>query len=84
MLCWGGTCDEDVVDVCVCSRDTAEDLVHETLECLSSIAKSKGHLDELEESEWGGDGCLGNVRGGHWNLVECTNQVQLGEYSGTL
>ena len=37
VLFWGGTCNEDIVDVGVGSRDSMEDLVHETLQ----------HLDDL-------------------------------------
>ena len=84
VLIWGRTCNENVVNVCIGSGDTTEDLIHETLECLRGIAKSKWHLDELEKSEWGGYGSLGNVSGGHWDLVVGTDQVQLGENSGTL
>ena len=50
VLFWGRTCNENVVNVGICSWDTTEDLIHETLECLSSIAKSEWHLDELEKS----------------------------------
>ena len=64
VLFLGKTCNENVVNVGICSRDTTEDLIHKTLECLSSISKSEWHLDELEKSEWGGYGSLGNVRGG--------------------
>ena len=42
---------------------------HGGLECLSSIAKSKWHLDKLEKSKWGGYSSLGNVIGGYWDLV---------------
>ena len=38
VLFWGRTCNENVVNVGICSWDTTEDLIHETLECLSSIA----------------------------------------------
>ena len=51
VLFWGGTCNEDIVDVGVGSRDSTEDLVHETLKCLCGVAKSERHLDELEKSK---------------------------------
>ena len=54
VLFWGRTCNENIINVGICCGDTMEDLIHEMLECLSSIAKSEWHLDKLEKSEWGG------------------------------
>ena len=54
VLFWGRTCNENIVNVGICSGDTTEDLIHEMLECLSSITKSEWHLDVLKKFEWGG------------------------------
>ena len=56
------------------------DSVHQALESLSSILKSKQHPRELAQPEWGDDNSLRNICGSHRDLVVDTNQVDLGEY----
>ena len=54
-------------------------LVHEALEGLHSIPEAKGHRQELKEAEGSDHRRLGDVLGGHWQLVVPLPQIQLGE-----
>ena len=47
----------------------AEETVHETLKCLGTIAEAKWHVEEFKEAEGSGNGGLGDVFRGHFNLV---------------
>ena len=79
-----GAGDEYIVDVCICSRNSTEDLVHEALERLSGVPETERHLHKLKQSEWSCDGGLGYVCRVHWDLVVRTHEIQFGEDSGTL
>lgn len=84
VLFWGGAGNENVVNVGVGRWNSTEDLIHETLKCLGSIAESKWHFDEFKKSKWDGYSSLGNVGRGHWDLVVGPDQVQLGKDGSTL
>ena len=79
-----GAGDEYIVDVCVCYRNSTEDLVHEALERLSGVPETEEHLHELEQSEWSCDGGLGYVCRVHWDVVVRMHEIQFGEDCGTL
>lgn len=84
VLFWSGTSNENIIDVGVSRRDTTEDLVHESLECLCGVPEAERHLHKLEQAKWCCDSGLGYVFGGNWDLVICTDEVQFREDGGTL
>ena len=48
VLVRGGAGHEEIVDVCVAERETAQDVVDEALKRLCRIAKTKWHAQEFE------------------------------------
>ena len=73
------TGDQDVIQVDKTERETVEDPVHEPLEGLGGVPQTEGHPEELEQTKGGDDGGLGDVIGGHGDLVVPLKEVNLGE-----
>ena len=61
------TSHQNVVEIDKNKQKTAEEMVHEPLKRLSSVAETKRHLSEFKEAERSDDGCFGNIGGG--NLI---------------
>ena len=70
---------EDVIDVGIGTLETISNVVDEMLEGLSSISKFEWHPGELEQPEQWCHGCFTYVLRSNWNLVECSDLIQLGE-----
>ena len=60
VLLFGAAGDEDVFQRKEDERDAGKNVIHQLLECLSSILKPEEHAEELPEIE-GSDGRLGDV-----------------------
>lgn len=74
---------QDVIYVAVAEIQSSKSFVHEALECLSRVAKTKCHERELEQSERCGDRRLWNIFFMHSNLVVRLYQIYSGENSHT-
>ena len=68
-----GACDKDVIEINKGEVDITEYAVHQALECLGGILKSKRHPEKFEEAEGGNDCRLRYVVSSHWYLVKTTN-----------
>ena len=75
---------QNVVEIDKHKRKTTEEMIHEPLESLSSIAEAKRHFGEFKKTERGDDGSFGNIGGGDRNLVITLHQVQFGENCGAM
>ena len=79
MLLFGVAGDEDVIQVDEDERDATEDAVHQPLECLGGVLKTKGHAEELPDPKGSDDGHLGDICRHNRDLVVAVYQVHLGE-----
>ena len=79
-----GTGHQNVVEIDKHKRKTTEEMIHEPLESLSSIAEAKRHFGEFKKTERGDNGSFGNIGGGDRNLVITLHQVQFGENCGAM
>lgn len=82
----GGGEDQDIIQV---DKDEgvevgAEDVVHEALEGGGGVGEAKRHDGELIVAIAGAEGGLGDVFGGHTNLVVAVAEVNLGEDGGPM
>ena len=73
MLLCGCAGDEHIVDVDEAKVQPSEDVIHKPLESLTCVAQAKRHADEFEQSEWSGDGGLGDISGLDGNLMVCSD-----------
>ena len=73
VLTFGAAGDENVIEVDKNEGDVAEDAIHQSLECLSSILEPKRHTKELPEPEGRDDGRLGDVSLCYRDLVVATH-----------
>ena len=69
------TGNEDIVQIDENEGKSTEDAVHQTLECLGRILKTKGHSQEFKEPKRRNNGGLRNVCFIHGDLVVSSNQV---------
>ena len=51
-----GTGNEDIVNVHEAKMQSSENLVHETLECFTSITQTEGHAGKFKQAKRGSDG----------------------------
>lgn len=79
MLLYVVRCNTEIVDVGIDEIKVTQNGVQVPLQCLTCIPQPKGHILELEESERGCDGRLGDIFWGHWDLVVRTLQIDSGE-----
>ena len=79
MFFWRRGGNEDVVDVDKAVWNSIEDRVHESLEILTRILKSKGGPLEDIESKWGDDSSLLDVVGMNRDLMVPFEQVDFAE-----
>jgi hypothetical protein len=75
--------DKDIVYVGETKIQAFEDIVHETLESLSSILEAEGHTRKFEQAKRSGNGCFLDVFGVNGNLVVSSYQVNFGKHSAT-
>ena len=79
-----GTGHQNVVEIDKHKGKTTEEMIHEPLESLSSIAEAKRHFGEFKKTERSDNGSFGNIGGGDRNLVITLHQVQFGENRGAM
>ena len=75
---------QNVIQIDENKRKTTEEMVHEPLKCLSSVAETERHLGELKEAERGDNGCLGDIGCGNRNLIVTFDQIEFEENSSTM
>ena len=75
---------QNVIQIDENKRKTTEEMVHEPLKCLSSVAETERHLGELKEAERGDNGCLRDIGCGNRNLIVTFDQIEFEENSSTM
>ena len=75
---------QNVVQVDENKRKIAENVIHEPLKCLGSVAETEWHLGELKKPERSDNGGFRDIRGSDRNLVVTLHQVQFGENCGAM
>jgi hypothetical protein len=83
MLIWGGAAYQDVIQVAESKIQSAQDLVHESLERPAGAPQTKRHAKKLPESEGGDNRRFVNVALLYWDLVVAFTKIQLAEDSAT-
>jgi len=78
LLVWAGY--QDVIQVHKHKVQARQNLVHQPLECLDCIPKSKRHPQKLPQPEGSDDRRLADVAVGDLHLVVPLLEVQLGEH----
>ena len=73
--------DQDIINVNKTIGQITQDLIHHPLEGVPRVPESEGKAEKFEHPKRSDDCCLGNVLGGHWNLVVSLLQVQPRENS---
>ena len=74
-----GTGNEDIVNVHEAKMQSSENLVHETLECLTSVAQTERHAGKFKQAKRGSDGRFRNIVRLDGYLMVRSYQVKLGE-----
>ena len=71
----GGTGNENVIKIDKGKREILENVVHQALKSLSSIAEAIGHVKILKEAERSNHGSFRNIRRVNRNLMIGLHQV---------
>jgi hypothetical protein len=79
VLLQGRVADEPIIKVGESRVRASHHLIHELLESVSSVTHTKCHTHILKHTKWCDDGCLGDVRLVHGNLVVSLAKIHLGE-----
>ena len=58
MFLWGGTSNNQVIDVPVAKVEVLYYFINEALKCLSCVLPAERHAHELEKAKWCSDGNL--------------------------
>ena len=75
MFIFRGTGYQYIIQINIDKRKTASDGVHQSLECLRCIPKSKWHSNEFEEAKWSGHGSLVDIARLDWDLMICPDKI---------
>ena len=68
--------DQDIINVKKTVGLITKDLIHHPLEGIPSVPEFEGKAEKLKHPKRSDDCCLGDVLGGHWNLVVSLLRVQ--------
>ena len=79
MLSFRRTGNQDIGNACIQKIEATENFINEMLKSLSSITKTKRHVQKLEQAERGANGGLWNIIWVDRNLMICTDKINLGE-----
>ena len=80
----GGASNQEIVDVYIAERQSAEHLIHKPLKHLRCIPKAEGHPKKFKEAKRCHDSSLWNVFWWHRGLVIRPDEVYVGKDSSSL
>ena len=81
VLLEGGAGNEDVIKIYKGKGKILENVIHEALEGLGSIAETIRHEEVFIKAKRSDDSCFRNVRRSNWYLMIGLHQIQFGENS---
>ena len=84
MLLEGGAGNEDVIKIYKGKGKILENVIHEALESLGSIAETIRHEEVFIKAKRSDDSCFRNVRRSNWYLMIGLHQIQFGENSSAM